>query len=75
MYRVVPYLLLAAPPIIVLLSAMLEGYTATRIDGDRAEQSRLHSERDNRAGEELVTESEWRETRAGLHRIIDEAPR
>ena len=74
-YRVVPYLLVAAPPIIVLLSVMLEGRTATRIDGDRTEQARLISNPKSRAGEELVSEPERRETRAELQRIIDAAPR
>ena len=75
MYRVVPYLLLAAPPVIMLLSAMLEGCAATRMDGDRTEQARLHSNSDRRAREELVTGLQRRETRAELLRLINEGPR
>lgn len=73
MYRVVPYLLVAAPPIIVLLSILLAACTSTRMGGDRTEQARFYSEPDGRAGEQLVKELERRETRAELRRIIDEA--
>jgi hypothetical protein len=74
-YRVVPYLLVAAPPLIVLLSVMLGGCMATRTDGDPTEQARFYSGPDSRAGEELVNELKQRETRAELQRIIDEAQR
>jgi hypothetical protein len=74
-YRVVPYLLVAAPPIIVLLSVMLGGCMAARTDGDPTEQARFHSDPDSRAGEALVNELKQRETRAELQRIIDEAQR
>ena len=72
MYRVVPYLLVAAPLVIVLLSVAIGG--CTRIGGDRAEQARL-SDPDNRAGKQLVNELERRDNRAALRRIIDEAQR
>jgi hypothetical protein len=75
MYRVVPYLLVAAPPVIVLLSVMLEGCTGTRMNGDRTEQARLMSDPDGRAGAALVNTLERREGRAEFQRIIDEAPR
>ena len=74
-YRVVPYLLVAAPPIIVLLSIMLGGCSATRMGGDRTGQAWFDSDPDSRAGEHLVDELERRETRAELRRIIDEAQR
>ncbi|WP_298261634.1 hypothetical protein [Bradyrhizobium sp.] len=73
MYRVVPYLLVAAPLIIVLLSLMVGGCTASRIGGDRTEQARFRPDPDSRAGEQLVNALERRETRAELHRIMDEA--
>ena len=73
MYGLVPYLLLAAPPIIVLLSIMLGGCTATRTNGDQTAQARFSPDPDRRVGKDLVNELEWRETRAELQRIIDEA--
>lgn len=70
-YWVVPYLVVAAPPIILLLSVMLAGCTMTRTEP--AHQTRLYSDPNNRAGEELIKELEQREVRAELRRIIDEA--
>jgi hypothetical protein len=70
-YWVVPYLVVAAPPIILLLSVMLAGCTMTRIDP--AQQTRFYSDPNSRAGEELIKELEQREVRAELRRIIDEA--
>ena len=74
-YRVVPYLLVAAPPIIVLLSVMVAGCTATRTGSDRAEQAWFYSNPDNRTGEEMVDELKRRESRAELQHILDEAQR
>ena len=68
---VVPYLLMAAPPIILLLSVMLAGCTTTRTDP--VHQTRFYSDPNSRAGEELIKELEQREVRADLRRIIDEA--
>ena len=72
MYRVVPYLLVAAPLLIVLLSVAIGG--CTRIGGDRTEQARF-SGPDDGAGQYLVNELERRENRAEFRRIIDEAQR
>lgn len=68
---VVPYLLVAAPPIIVLLSVMLAGCTMTKTDP--AQQARFYSDPNSRAGEELIEKLEQREVRAELRRIIEEA--
>jgi hypothetical protein len=70
-YWVVPYLVVAAPPIILLLSVMLAGCTMTRTDP--AQEARFYSDPNSRAGEELIKELEHREVRAELRRIIDEA--
>jgi hypothetical protein len=75
LYGVVPYLLVAAPPVIVLLSVMLGGCAVTNTTGGRAEQTPLHSDPDSRAGGELTKKLEQREVRAELQRIIDEAQR
>jgi hypothetical protein len=70
-YWVVPYLLVAAPPIILLLSVMLAGCTMTRTDP--AHQARFYSDPNSRAGEEMIKELRQREVRAELRHIIDEA--
>jgi len=74
LYWAVPYLLVAAPLSIVLLSIMLGGCAMTRTAGDQAaRQARFYSDSDSRTGEELVREIERREARAELQHIIDEA--
>ena len=74
-YWAVPYLLVAALPIIVLLAVMLGGCTMTRTAGDTAHEARFYSDPNSRAGEELKKELERREARAELQRIVDEAQR
>ena len=75
LYGMVPYLLVAALPIIVLLAVLLGGCSMTRTVGDPVRESSFHSDPNSRAGEELATELKRRETRAELQRIIDEAQR
>jgi hypothetical protein len=75
LYGVVPYLLVAAPPIIVLLSVMLGGCAMTRTAGDQPNQARFYFDPNRRTGEELVKELDRRETHAALQHVIDEAPR
>lgn len=75
LYGAVPYLVVAALPIIVLLSVMLGGCTMTRTADDRAAQAQSYSDPDSRVGGELVRDLEQREARAELRRIIDEAQR
>ena len=74
-YWAVPFLLLAAPPFIVLLSIVLGGCTMMRTAGNAADQARYYSDPKSRAGEELVRELDRREARAELRRIIEEAQR
>lgn len=74
-YGVVPYLLVAAPLLIVLLSVMLGGCTSTRTDSDWTERARFYSGTDSRVGKELASELKQRETRAVLQHVIDEAQR
>jgi len=73
-YSAVPYLLAAAPPIIVLLSILLSGCTMTR-PGDAMDRSRFYSAADSQAGEELVRELDRRATREELQHSIEEARR
>ena len=74
-YAAVPYLLAAAPLVIVLLSILVGSCTMTRLDGDAADRTRFYSAADSRAGEELVNELDRRATRAELQRALDEARR
>ena len=73
-YSAVPYLLAAAPPVIVLLSILLSGCTMPR-PGDAMDRSRFYSEADSRAGEKLARELDRRATRVELQRSIEEAQR
>jgi hypothetical protein len=75
LYGAVPYLVVAALPIIVLLSVMLGGCTMTRTADDRAAQAQPYSDLDNPVARELARQLEQREARAELQRIIDEAQR
>jgi hypothetical protein len=74
-YAAVPYLLAAAPPVIVLLSILLSGCTMTRPGSEATDRVRLYSEADSRAGEELVRELDRRAAREELRRTIEEAQR
>ncbi len=75
LYWAVPYLVVAALPIIVLLAVMLGGCTMTRTVDDPVRETSFYSDPNGRAGEELTTELKRREMRAELQRIIDEAQR
>jgi hypothetical protein len=70
-YSAVPYLLAAAPPVIVLLSILIGGCTMTRPGGE----ARVYSEANSRAGEDLARELDRRAAREELQRTIEEAQR
>jgi hypothetical protein len=53
-YGAVPYLLAAAPPVIVLLSILLSDCTMASPGSEAAYRVRFYSEADSRAGDELV---------------------
>jgi hypothetical protein len=74
-YWVVPYLVAAAPPAIVLLTVLIGGCTMTRTANEPAERVRFYSDRESRAGDELIMELDRRAARAELRRLIDEAQR
>ncbi|HET7887171.1 MAG TPA: hypothetical protein VFL62_13165 [Bradyrhizobium sp.] len=75
LYWVVPYLLVMAPLLIVLVSVTLGGCAMTRTTGDQVSQTRFYADANSRTGDELVKELERREVRAELRRTIDEAQR
>lgn len=74
-YSAVPYLLAAAPPLIVLLSVLVGGCMITRPGGEATDRPRFYSEADSRAGEELVRELDRRAARQELRRTVEEAQR
>lgn len=74
-YRALPYLVLAAPAVIVLLTSLIGGCTMARTVDDPEDHSRFYSDPNSRAGKELINELDRRAARAELRRIIDEAQR
>jgi hypothetical protein len=74
-YRAVPYLLVAAPPVIVVLTILIGGCTMTRTANDPVDRVRFYSNPDSRAGDELILELDRRAAREQLRRIIEEAQR
>jgi hypothetical protein len=74
-YSAVPYLLAAAPPVIVLLSILLGSCTMTRTGAEAKDQPRLYSEANSRAGDEMVRELDRRAAREELQRTLEEAQR
>jgi hypothetical protein len=74
-YWAVPYLVVAAPPAIVLLTILVGGCTMTRTANEPADRVRFYSDRESRAGDELIMELDRRAARAELRRLIDDARR
>jgi hypothetical protein len=74
-YWAVPYLVVVAPPVIVLLSVLIGGCTMTRPANELIDRARFQSDPDSRAGEELVMELDRRAARQELRRIIGETQR
>ena len=74
-YWAVPYLVVAAPPAIVLLTILVGGCTMTRTASEPADRVRFYSDRESRAGDELIMELDRRAAGAELRRLIDDARR
>ena len=74
-YSAGPYLLAAALPVIVLLSILVGSCTMTRPGGEAMDRTRLYSDANGRAGEELVRELDRRAAREELQRTVEEAQR
>ncbi len=71
-YQAVPYLLLAAPSIILLLTILIGGCTMTRTANDPMERARYYSDPSSRTGDELVKELDRRAGREELRRVVEE---
>jgi hypothetical protein len=74
-YWAVPYLLVAAPPVILLLTVLIGGCTMTRTADDRVDPARFYSDASNRAGDELTRELDRRAVREELRRLVEEGQR
>jgi hypothetical protein len=74
-YWVLPFLVLAAPPIIVLLSILIGGSTIIRPTSELTDRAQFQSDSDSRAGEELRTELGQRAAREELRCIIADTER
>jgi len=75
MYRAVPYLLLAAPSVILLLTILIGGCTMTRAVNDPIDRAAFYSDPNSRPGDELIRELDRRAARDDLRRAIEEAQR
>jgi hypothetical protein len=74
-YRAVPYLLLAAPPVIVLLTILLGGCTMTRTVSEPVHHAGFYSDPNSRAGDALARELDRRAMREELRHLIEAAQR
>ena len=75
LYRAVPYLVLAAPSVILLLTILIRGCTMTRTASDPVDRVRFYSDPNNRAGNDLVRELDRRAAREDLRRAVEEVQR
>lgn len=75
MYRAVPFLLIAAPPAILLLAVLVGGCTMAGTSDDTSSRARFYSDPDSKAGQELVRELDRRAVRDELRRVSEEARR
>lgn len=71
-YHAVPFLLVAALPVIVLLSILIGGCTMTRPTNELTDRVQFQSEADSRVGEELRAELDRRAVREELRRVVGE---
>jgi hypothetical protein len=72
-YQAVPYLVLAAPSVILLLTILVGGCTMSRTANDPVDPVRYYSDPGSRTGEELVKELDRRAAREELRQAIEEA--
>jgi hypothetical protein len=72
MYRAVPYLLLAAPPAIFLLTVILGGCTMARTS-EITTGARCYSDANGRAAAELGRDLERRAAHEELRRVVESA--
>ncbi len=74
-YAAVPYLLAAAPPLILLLSILVGSCTMMRPGAEAMDRTHIYADANSRAGEELVRELDRRAARAELRHVMEETQR
>ena len=75
-YSAVPYLVVAAPAVIVLLAILLGGCTMTRTASDPMDNgARFYSDPNSQASGELIKELDRRAAREDLRRAVEEIQR
>jgi hypothetical protein len=74
-YRAMPYLLAAVPPVVMLLTILISGCTMSRTAPEPIAAARYYSDANSRAGEELTRELDRRAAREDLRRLIEEERR
>lgn len=74
-YRAVPYLVVAAPPVIVLLTILIGGCSMTRTFSEPTDSARFYANANSPAGQGLTSELDRRAAREELRRVIDGAQR
>ena len=74
-YRAMPYLLAAVPPVVMLLTILIAGCTMSRTAQEPIAPARYYADANSRAGEELTRELDRREAREDLRRLIEEVRR
>ncbi|HVI63339.1 MAG TPA: hypothetical protein VM910_12255 [Bradyrhizobium sp.] len=75
-YWAVPYLLVAAPPVILLLTILMGGCTMTRTASDPMDSgARFYSDPNSQASGELIKELDRRAAREDLRRAVEEIQR
>ena len=73
-YWAVPYLLVAAPPVILLLTVLIGGCTMTRTADEPLDRARFYSDPNGRT-EQLTRELDQRAAREVLRRVVEEGQR
>jgi len=73
-YSAVPYLVVAAPAVIVLLAILLGGCTMTRTADEPLDRARFYSDPNGRT-EQLTRELDQRAAREVLRRVVEEGQR
>jgi hypothetical protein len=74
-YRAMPYLLLAVPPVVMLLTILIAGCSMSRTAPNLIDNTRFYSDPNSRAGEALIKELNRRAAREDMRRLIEEEQR
>ena len=70
-YRAMPYLLVAVPPVVMLLTLLIAGCSMSRTAHDPIDTARFYSDPNSRSGEELTRELDRRAAREDMRRLVE----